>query len=122
MSWLLDTSIVVDYLRGRDEAVSYVEARQRALRISVMAVAELYHGLRGDGERQHLEALLEAMLLVPVNQQIAVNGGLLARQWGPSHGAGLSDCIIAATAQALGDTLVTLNFKHFPMLTDVEVP
>jgi predicted nucleic acid-binding protein len=40
----------------------------------------------------------------------------------PSHGCGLADCLVAATAQLHGLTLATLNSKHLPMLQDVRVP
>jgi predicted nucleic acid-binding protein len=34
----------------------------------------------------------------------------------------LADALIAATAEADGARLATLNIKHFPMLPDVLVP
>jgi predicted nucleic acid-binding protein len=34
----------------------------------------------------------------------------------------LIDCMIAATAEDYGLQVLTLNAKHFPMLTHVEVP
>ncbi|MFN5219653.1 MAG: hypothetical protein ACK5FE_01870 [Cyanobacteriota bacterium] len=46
----------------------------------------------------------------------------LAAPVGPSHGTGLADALIAASAEAAGATLVTLNRRHFPMLADVLVP
>jgi predicted nucleic acid-binding protein len=39
-----------------------------------------------------------------------------------SHGTGLADALIAASAEAAGATLVTLNRRHFPMLAEVLVP
>ena len=44
------------------------------------------------------------------------------REYGKSHGVGLADALIAATAEVVGAQLVTLNKKHFPMLDDVYVP
>lgn len=44
------------------------------------------------------------------------------RQYGPSHGTGLADALIASTVAAVGATLATLNRRHFPMLNDVLVP
>jgi len=48
--------------------------------------------------------------------------GLWRRTYGRSHGTGLADALIAASASAAQATLVTLNRKHFPMLADVLVP
>jgi hypothetical protein len=53
---------------------------------------------------------------------IAERGGLFSRDYRASHGCGLADCLIAATADLHGLSLVTLNAKHFPMLHDVETP
>ena len=52
----------------------------------------------------------------------AVRGGLFRRDYGKSHGVGLADALIAATAELAQATLVTLNAKHFPMLPTVLVP
>ena len=44
---LLDTDVLVDYLRGRTEAAAYLEARTEPLLISAITVAELFAGVRG---------------------------------------------------------------------------
>ncbi|MHC4458909.1 MAG: PIN domain-containing protein, partial [Planctomycetota bacterium] len=43
-------------------------------------------------------------------------GGLYKRDYGKSHGVGLADAILAATAEAENAELKTLNTEHFPML------
>ncbi len=48
-------------------------------------------------------------------------GGLYRRDYGPSHGVGLADALIAATAELHQAKFVTLNARHFPMV-EVEVP
>jgi predicted nucleic acid-binding protein len=48
--------------------------------------------------------------------------GSVKRDYGPSHGTGLADALIAATARDTESALVTLNERHFPMLSDVLVP
>ena len=119
---LLDTSILVDYLRNQPAAVAYVEATAEQQLVSVVVVAELYGGVRDGAERTQLAALVAAYPVLPVTESLAVTGGLLWRQYRPSHGVGLADALLAATALAQGATLVTLNGKHFPMLADVLVP
>ena len=41
---LIDTDVLIDYLRDYPEAIRYVEACQERLLISVVTVAELYAG------------------------------------------------------------------------------
>jgi hypothetical protein len=60
--------------------------------------------------------------IVPLDDKTAELGGLWLRDYSKSHGVGLADALIAATAKLRGCTLVTLNTKHFPMLTRVLSP
>jgi len=48
---LIDTDVLIDYLRGRAEAVSYLENLTGQLLISAVTVAELYAGVREGAER-----------------------------------------------------------------------
>lgn len=119
---LIDTGVIIDYLRGRAEAVNYLETLANPTLISMITVAELYSGVRDGQERAALDAFVAVFTLVAVDENIAVQGGLYRRDYGKSQGVGLADALIAATAEANGATLVTLNQKHFPMLSGVLVP
>jgi hypothetical protein len=119
---LIDTDVLIDYLRDYPEAVSYVEAQQERLLISVVTVAELYAGVREGEERARLERFLRAFDIVSLDMGLAVQGGLYRRDYSKSHNVGLADALIAATATRRHIPLVTLNQKHFPMLVDVIVP
>lgn len=119
---LFDTDVLIDYLRGVQEAVAYLESRQEVLLVSAITVAELYAGVREGQERTALGAFVGAFEVLPLDQTIAEKGGLLRRDYGKSHGTGLADALIAATAELQRATLVTRNHKHFPMLKHVQVP
>ena len=121
-SVLIDTDVLIDYLRGQADAVVYLESVAERLVISAITVAELYAGVREGTERLALETFLSAFEIVFVDQAISQRGGLYRRDLGKSHGVGLADALIAATAEELGVTLVTLNQKHFPMLANLTVP
>ena len=122
MTVVVDTDVLIDYLRAVPEAVEYLESENRGLSVSTISVAELYAGVREGAERQALEAFVTAFDRVPVDEAIAESGGLFRRDFHQSHGVTLADALIAATAVARASTLVTLNRKHFPMLADVQVP
>jgi len=119
---LLDTDILIDYLRGQVEAVAFLKKTRRHLLVSALTVAELHVGVREGSERQVLDDFLGLMEVVAVTPEIARLGGLWRRDYGKSHGTGLIDALIAATAEISGCTLATLNEKHFPMLEGVLVP
>jgi predicted nucleic acid-binding protein len=119
---LIDTDVLIDYLRGRAEAVSYLESLTESLFIFAITVAELYAGVREGAERIALEQVLSVFNVIPVDEVVAANGGLIRRDYGKSHGVGLADAIIASTAEMRKVDLVTLNKKHFPTLSNIVTP
>jgi predicted nucleic acid-binding protein len=88
---LIDTDVLIDYLRGYPAAVSYVEAQQERFLISVVTVAELYAGVREGEERARLEQFLRAFEIIPLDLRLAVQGGLYRRDYRKSHNVGLAD-------------------------------
>lgn len=120
MRLLVDTDVLIDYLRGDAKAVAWLEDTPETLLVSTVTVAELYAGVR-EGEYEALTTFLSAFHTVAVTGEIARKGGLYRRDYGGSHGTGLADALIAATAEKAKAQLVTFNQKHFPML-DVFVP
>ena len=115
-SILLDTDVLVDFFRGHSKAVAFVNSRSARIILSSIVVAELYAGVKGDAEQAALENFVSLFRVVPVTAEIAKAGGLYKRDYGKSHGVGLADAILAATAEAENAELKTLNTKHYPML------
>ena len=114
--FLLDTDVLVDFLRGYSKAVTFVNANSPRVILSSIVVAELYAGVRGDTEQTALENFVSLFPIIPVTSEIAKAGGLYKRDYGKSHGVGLADAIIAATCEAENAALKTLNVKHYPMI------
>ncbi|MFO7630222.1 MAG: type II toxin-antitoxin system VapC family toxin [Prochlorococcaceae cyanobacterium] len=119
---VVDTDVLIDYLRDQPAAVAFLEGSDQLLAASVVSIAELYVGVRDGEERLRLDAFVAAFEALPLERDAAVRAGLWRRQYGPSHGTGLADGLIAASAHHAGATLATLNRRHFPMLADVLVP
>src|SRR5919199_1289802 len=119
---LLDTDILVEYLRGRSKAIEYLEGLTSDLYVSVISVAELFVGIKGEVEERSLKQFLLAFAVLPVTEKVARLGGLYRRDFRSSHGTGLADALIGATAVENGVNLVTFNRRHFPMVSRIEVP
>jgi predicted nucleic acid-binding protein len=69
-----------------------------------------------------LDQFIGSFQIIPIDENIATRAGIIRRDFGKSHGTGLADAIIAATAEAQQANLVTLNSKHFQMIKDVVLP
>ncbi|MGB3683020.1 MAG: type II toxin-antitoxin system VapC family toxin [Rubrobacteraceae bacterium] len=119
---LMDTDVLIEYLRGRERAAEYLEDLEADLSISVVSVAELFAGVKGNEEERALQQFLLAFSVLTVTETVARMGGLYRREYSPSHGTGLADALIAATAEEQGLSLVTFNRRHFPMVSKVVVP
>src|SRR5215216_2368110 len=113
---LLDSDVLIEYLRGRKEAVGYLEGITSDLYVSVISVAELFAGVRGNEEEESLTQFLLAFTVLPVTEKVACLGGIYRRDFGPGHGIGLAHALIAATVEENGAYLVTFNRRHFPMV------
>ena len=121
MNQLIDTDILVDYLRDVPAAVSFFENPTIQLHVSAMSVAELCAGAR-EADRPALQQFLLAFRHLPVDVRIARLGGEFRARYGASHGTGLIDALLAATALTHGLTLATGNLRHYPMLENAVTP
>lgn len=119
---LIDSDVLIDYLRDRAEAVTYLESLTPPLSISAITVAELYAGVRDGAERMTLDRFIDSFQVVTIDEDIATRAGIIRRDFGKSHGTGLADAVIAATAELHHAKLVTLNSKHFQMIKDIVIP
>ncbi|RPI76772.1 MAG: type II toxin-antitoxin system VapC family toxin [Desulfobacteraceae bacterium] len=117
---LLDTDVIVDFFRGHVKAEAFINTYNARIILSAIVVAELYAGVKGDTEQATLQEFVSLFRVVPVSAEIGKFGGLYKRDYGKSHGVGLADAILAATAEAENADLKTLNIKHYPMLKDLK--
>ena len=112
---LVDTDVMVDFLRGHPKAVALLQAHSTQVILPSIVAAELYAGVKGDAELITLDSLIALFRIIPVSRDIARGGGLYRRDYAKSHGVGLADAIVAATVDAERADLKTLNVKHYPM-------
>lgn len=119
---LPDTDVMIDFLRGNPDAGKVLKRYSERIILSCIVVAELFAGVKGDRELVILDDLVKAFRVVPVTPAIAKAAGLYSSRFRRSHGIGLSDALIAATAHAENAQLLTLNVKHFPMFEGLKPP
>jgi predicted nucleic acid-binding protein len=119
---LLDSSILIDLLRGHRPALDYVKALDQLPVASEITRVEVLRGVPS-GERRMTERLLGTLGWLPIDEPIARRAGDLGRRWRGSHrGLATADLVIAATALEHDLALATLNVRHFPMFDGLEPP
>ena len=118
----MDTDIAIDYLRGEPAAVAFVQKHEKEISLSAVTVAELFAGVRQGDETLKLDEFIRLFPVLPVDLEIAKTAGLHRRDFGPSHGTGLADGMIAATADLHALGLRTLNTRHYPMFRSLRPP
>lgn len=122
MSIVLDTSVLVDHLRGSRSATKYLVSLDGRPSCSEISRIEVIQGLRSS-ERRAADRLFAVIAWVPVTESVARRAGELGRRWRRGHpGIGVADLAIAATAEEIGTGLATRNLKHFPMFEGLRPP
>ncbi len=114
-SILLDTDVLINFLRGKEKARDYLASAigEADLCCSAITVAEIHAGMK-EQERAKTVDLLDSLTIIEVTRTIAEKAGTYKRTT-RSHGLELDDCIIAATAFAKNAMLATGNDKHYSM-------
>lgn len=119
---LIDTDIVIDFLRGERLAVAHLKSVADAACFSAVTVAETYAGIRGAREESEVERLFSLFTVLPVTPEMAREAGRFVQQYRPSHAVEIPDALIAAACVVSGAELHTLNVKHYPMFRDLKPP
>ena len=115
---LVDTDILINFLRGKMAARNYLVAaiEDSTIYCSAITVAEICAGMR-QAEKEETMALLDSLEVLDVSRKIAEKAGEYKRKE-TRQALELDDCLIAATAFVHRALLATGNDKHYPM-TDI---
>lgn len=117
---LLDTCVVIDFLRGNRAAHQFLTGLTEKPSVSVVTVAEIFAGLSSQCSEHAARGFLAACQTRVLSPIIAEAAGQHLRHFRASHGTDFPDAVIAATAQHYGLPLATLNVRHFPMIKQLK--
>ncbi|MBI4097031.1 MAG: type II toxin-antitoxin system VapC family toxin [Candidatus Levybacteria bacterium] len=126
-SYLIETSVIIDYLKGKEQAKILVDSLKGHLTSSYFCLAELYEGIRRVKEHKtHEQAALmyfhSLRIVYGLDMQIAKKFGELRARL-KKHGAVIEDIdlFLAATCLVYDLTLVTFNKRHFSHVEELEI-
>lgn len=114
---LLDSTVLIDALRGRSAASRLAGLRRVGTEpwVCAISVEEIWRGLR-PGEESVARRLFNGLRLAPLGLPEGVRAGTWRRDFAQRgitvHQA---DCLIAAAAVGIGAGLATANVTDFPM-------
>jgi predicted nucleic acid-binding protein len=119
---VVDTTVLVDLLRGEPEAKAWLAALPTAPYCSEITRVEVIRGLRS-AERAPAHRLFAGLRWVPLTDQVATLAGELGRDYRRSHvDIAAADLVVAATAMRLDADLATHNVRNFQMFTGLAPP
>lgn len=122
MGLIVDTDVIVWYMRGEPNAVRSIDSLD-SFSISVVTYIELIQGMRNKRELHALKQSLtmwqsEVIQIVPA---ISAKAASFVERHFLSHAVRLPDALVAATAIERGDVLLTANVKHYAPISDLQI-
>lgn len=126
---MLDTSILVELLRGRaDSLLSQLDREAGNLCVSMITVMELDYGVERSNQsknmRHDVDDLLSLLQVKDFDRPAAMHTGSIRRTLADrGESIGPYDSLIAGHARSQGCTIVTSNLREFarvPALTSVD--
>ncbi len=116
--YLLDTNVLINVLRGKSEAIHFLERAldsENILACCAITVAEVRAGLR-IGEEAATSDFLRSLKFVECSRSASELAGDMKNHWrSKGRTIEMADALIAAIAVSNHCVLITGNLKDFPM-------
>ena len=122
ISVLIDTDVLIWYLRGNKKAYSVIDA-QEGFEISAVTYMELVQGMRDKNELQKMRKALTELdiTMLAINESITSRAMVIVEENYLSSSVELADALIAATAIDHGLDLLTGNAKHYKVIKNLSL-
>lgn len=119
---LVDTDVIIWYLRGNSKAYEFVENLDNFY-ISAVTYMELVQGMRNKHELNLFRKGLNSWgtEILYINQEISAKAVFFIEDFYLSNSVQLADALIAATAIVYGLPLVTGNDKHYKPIKNLQI-
>lgn len=125
MKIVVDSSIVIDYLRGGNKWIDFISSAEKEeetqLYLPTIVIFELYSGTstKSAAKLREMIYFTSQFQRIDLSDTIAKIAGELFRDTKQHLGA--ADYIIAASALSVNAQIVTLNQKHFEKIPGINL-
>ncbi len=123
MKIIIDSSIIIDYLRGGTKWNKFIEVAEEdtELFIPTIVIFELFSGTstRNPNKTQDMLNFVKQFSRIDLDEKIARIAGEIYRD--VTKTLEVPDYIIAASALSIGAAVLTLNQKHFQQIPGLEI-
>ena len=119
---IIDTDVLIWYMRGNDNALRLIENTDKFL-ISAVTYMELVQGMRNKKELNTLRQALHAWnaRILYISEGISAKAMFTVEQYFLSNSMQLADALIGATAIDYGLPLLTGNDKHYKVIKGLKI-
>jgi len=119
---LIDTDVLIWYLRGNQEAYNLIE-NLSGFYISVVTYIELVQGMRNKHELTEFRKAIRKWncKIIHTNEEISAKAMFYIERHYLSNSLALADALIATTALVNGLTMITGNDKHFKVIKELDL-
>ena len=119
---LIDTDVLIWLFRGRESARRALVGVDKVT-LSAVTYMELVQGMRDKAELRLLRRTIHerSWTVLPLDENIGHRAIVYVENYSLSHGIGLADALIAASAVESGAPLMTANAKRFKPIADLEL-
>ena len=119
---LLDTSVIIDFLRRKDKSGSlFYQVSEQDLYISIITHTELFAGKsiwENKEARNILSEVFSGTKIILLTEDISEKAGYIRAH---NQSNSLIDSIIAATSITSDCKIVTLNMKDFEQIKGIDI-
>jgi len=126
-SYLLDTSVIINYLQGKEQIVTLLNSIEGELTSSYVCLAELFEGVYRVKNRDEVQEIVTHFFkslsaMYAVDERVAMQfGEIRARLKKEGNVIEDIDIFIAATCIVYDLTLITNNVKHFSHVPELKI-
>ncbi|MDP3150185.1 MAG: type II toxin-antitoxin system VapC family toxin [Ignavibacteria bacterium] len=118
---LIDSDILIDFIRGYKPAYSFFEKNKRIVFISILSKFEIIAGAKDQNKIIKLEEFLSNFSVLTLSNEIIESAYEIFKTSFLTNNMSANDALIAATSIYFKFPLVSRNKKHYSKIEKLEL-